>query len=69
MELFIFSVFATLIIMMTAYFLVKLFNIAYKRKVITIRKFRVLSLTVIGIAVLAASIMPFFYHRLLNVFL
>ncbi|MGF2616442.1 hypothetical protein FZC84_01475 [Rossellomorea vietnamensis] len=69
MELFIFSVFTTLIIFMTAYFLVKLFNIAYKRQVITIRKFRVLSLTVIGFAVLITSILPFFYHKLINVLL
>jgi hypothetical protein len=69
MELFLFFIFATLIIFMTAYFLVKLFRIAYKKDVITVGKFRILSLTVIAIAVIITSIIPFVYHRLIGVFL
>jgi hypothetical protein len=69
MELFLFFIFATLIIFMIAYFLVKLFRIAYKKDVITVGKFRILSLTVIAIAVIITSIIPFVYHRLIGVFL
>ncbi|MGM0846426.1 MAG: hypothetical protein ACQEUT_15735 [Bacillota bacterium] len=69
MELFLFFVFTTLIIFMTAYFLVKLFRFAYKKDAITIQKFRGMSLTVIIIAVVIVSVLPFFYHRLIGIFL
>ncbi|WP_087973486.1 hypothetical protein [Oceanobacillus rekensis] len=69
MEVIIISIFSAIIIFITVYSIIKVLNIAYKRKEITLRKLRVLVTTYIVIGLLIASFLPFGYQKIFDTFL
>jgi hypothetical protein len=64
MEVILTSVFSAIIIFMTVFYLMKAFNIAYKRNEISLRKFIVFSTSSIVIGVIVASVLPFVYQKI-----
>ncbi|WP_342431012.1 hypothetical protein [Neobacillus sp. FSL H8-0543] len=64
MEVILISVTSAIIIFMTVIYLMKAFNIAYKRNEISLRKFIVFSTSSIGIGVIVASVLPFGYQKI-----
>jgi FtsH-binding integral membrane protein len=68
MEVILTSVFSAIIILITVFFMVKVFIIAYKRKEISLRKFIILSVSSIVIGVIVASVLPFGYQKIYQYF-
>lgn len=66
MEVIISSVFSTVIVFITVFYMIKVFHIAYKRNEISLRKYILFSTSSIVIGVLVASILPFLYLRIIN---
>ena len=64
MEVILMSIYSAIIIFITVYSMIKVFNIAYKREDISLRKFRVLVTSSIVIGLFVASILPFGYQKL-----
>jgi FtsH-binding integral membrane protein len=64
MEVILTSVFSAIIILITVFFMMKVFIIAYKRKEISLRKFIILSVSSIVIGVIVASVLPFGYQKI-----
>lgn len=69
MEVILISIFSAIIIFMTIYVLIKAFHIAYQRKEISLRKFRVLVASSTLIGLLVASILPFGYQKIFDTIL
>lgn len=69
MELIIISIFSALIVFITVYSIIKVLNIAYKRKEISVRKFRILVSSSIIISLLVVSILIFSYQKLFDAIL
>jgi FtsH-binding integral membrane protein len=68
MEVILTSVFSAIIILITVFFMMKVFIIAYKRKEISLRKFIILSVSSIVIGVIVASVLPFGYQKIYQYF-
>ncbi|WP_341320423.1 hypothetical protein NSQ62_12280 [Solibacillus sp. FSL H8-0523] len=66
MEVLLTSVFSAIIIIITVYFMIKVFIIAYKRKEISLQKFIVFSTTSIVIGVTIASVLPAGYQKIFD---
>jgi uncharacterized membrane protein len=66
MEVILTSVFSAIIILITVFSMIRVFNIAYKRNELSRRKFVVYSTFSIIIGVIVASIFPFGYERIMN---
>ena len=69
MEVILISIFSAIIIFITVYSMIKVLNVAYKRKEITLRKLRVLVTISIVIGLLIASSLPFGYQKIFDTFL
>jgi FtsH-binding integral membrane protein len=68
MEVILTSVFSAIIILITVFFMMKVFIITYKRKEISLRKFIMLSVSSIVIGVIVASVLPFGYQKIYQYF-
>ena len=66
MEIILLSVFSALIILITIYFLIKLFIAAYMRKEISFRKFLLFSTSSILIGLIVVSVLPFGYQKIID---
>lgn len=66
MEVIVISIFSAIIIFITIFFMMKAFNIAYKRNEISLRKFIIFSTFSILIGVMVASILPFGYQIIID---
>ena len=66
MELILLSVFSLAIVVMTIYSLIKVFNIAYNRAEISLRKYRFLVTSSIVTGLLVISILPFIYQKIFD---
>lgn len=66
MEVLLTSVFSAIIIIITVYFMIKVFIITYKRKEISLQKFIVFSTTSIVIGVTIASVLPAGYQKIFD---
>nr|WP_246231613.1 hypothetical protein [Sporosarcina jiandibaonis] len=66
MEWILISIFSAIIIFMTVYSLIKVFNIAYKRRELSLRKFRLLVTASFLAGLLVGSILPFFYQKIFD---
>jgi phosphotransferase system glucose/maltose/N-acetylglucosamine-specific IIC component len=67
LELYLISFFSAVIIVMTVHSIIKVLNIALKRKEISKRKHRLWIASSIAIGFITASILPFGYHKILEV--
>lgn len=66
MELILATIFSTLIIVMTVFFLLKVFYIAYKRKDISFRKCFLYAAVTIGISCFLIAALPFVFQSILE---
>jgi hypothetical protein len=57
-------IFSAIIIFITVFSLIRVLSIAYKRKEISSMKFSILSVSLIGVGMLIAAIIPFGYQKL-----
>lgn len=63
------SVFSAIIIFITVFSMIKVLSIAYKRKNISILKYRVFATSFIGVGMLVASLLPFGYQKIYEIIL
>jgi len=63
------SIFSAIIIFMTVFTMMKALSIAYKRKDISILKYRVLATSFIVVGTLVASLLPFGYQKIVEIIL
>lgn len=69
MEVILISIYSAIIIFITVFSMIKVLNITYKRKEITLRKLKVLVTTSIVIGILIASTLPFGYQKIFDTYL
>lgn len=69
MEVFLVSLFSIIIIFITVFSMVKVFNIAYQRKEITRKNFRIYVASAVVIGVCIAVILPYGYQYMFETFL
>ena len=69
MEVILINIFSAIIIFITIYSMIKVFNIAYQREEISLRKFKVLVTSSIAIGLFIASILPFGYKKIFDAIL
>ncbi|RIW30373.1 hypothetical protein D3H55_16680 [Bacillus salacetis] len=67
--LYLMSLFSAIIIVMTVHSIIKVLNIALKRKEISRRKYWLWFASSIGIGVVTASLLPFGYHKIIEMIL
>jgi hypothetical protein len=63
------SIFSVIIIFTTVLSMIKVLNIAYKRKEISILKYRVLAISFVMAGMILALILPFGYQKMFEIFL
>ena len=63
------SVFSAIIIFITVFSMIKVLSIAYKRKDISILKYRVFATSFIVVGMLVASLLPFGYQKIYEIIL
>ena len=63
------SIFSAIIIFMTVFSMIKVLSIAYKRKDISILKYRVFATSFIVVGMLVASLLPFGYQKIYEIIL
>ncbi|AIM17370.1 MULTISPECIES: hypothetical protein [Neobacillus] len=68
MEVILTSVCSAIIILITVYYMLKAFKIAYKRNEISLQKFIVFSTSSIITGVIVASVLPFGYQKIYILF-
>lgn len=61
------SVFSAIIIFITVFSLIKVLNIAYKRREISMLKYRILAISFIVVGVSIASILPYGFQRVFEI--
>ncbi|MBV7507368.1 hypothetical protein KW850_19190 [Bacillus sp. sid0103] len=66
MEVILASVFSAIILFITVFFMMKVFNIAFKRNEISLRKCIIFSTSSIVIGLLVASVLPFGYQKIID---
>jgi len=66
MEIILTGIFLVIITLMTLFFLLKTFKIAYKRREITLRKYTFLTMTTTVICMTIAVILPVVFDRIFN---
>ncbi|KGX92330.1 hypothetical protein N781_16350 [Pontibacillus halophilus JSM 076056 = DSM 19796] len=66
MEVWLMSIFSSIIVVMTVYNIIRVLNIAYKRKELTLRKFVLYSTVSIAIGVSVTSVLPFGYQKVVQ---
>lgn len=68
MDLIVSNFFLAIIILITVYGMIKVFSIAYKRKEISLRKFTIFTSSAIVIGLMNASVLPFGYQKILDIY-
>jgi hypothetical protein len=58
------SIFSAILIFITAFSMIRVLSIAYKRKEISTLKFSILSVSFIGVGMLISTILPFGYQKI-----
>ena len=69
MEAILATIYSTIILIMTVYFIVKMLNIAYKRNEITIRKFILITTASITIGITLSVLSLYMYQTLFGLLL
>ncbi|MFK3938019.1 hypothetical protein ACI2JA_11005 [Alkalihalobacillus sp. NPDC078783] len=69
MEAILATIYSTIILIMTVYFIVKMLNIAYKRNEITIRKFILIATASITIGITLSVLSLYMYQTLFGLLL
>ncbi|WP_096202268.1 hypothetical protein [Bacillus sp. FJAT-45350] len=61
------SIFSAIIIFITVFSMIKVLSIAYKRKEISVLKFRIIAVSLIVVGMFIASILPFGYQKIYEI--
>lgn len=66
MEVILASVFSAIIIFITVFYMIKVFNMAFKRNEISLHKLIIFSTSSIVIGLLVALVLPFGYQKIMD---